>query len=199
MSPGPEIDHIRTDTAKLFAEHSGGKEQMQLLWGDRVEIVERVNGRVKVRARGRNNFGWLDEAALGGEPLLELYFIDVGQGDGVLIKTPNGRHVMIDGGYRRRSQDTGKSAADFVDWKFFEDYGEDTIVIDAMLASHCDTDHYGGLADLLEVDTTDELDCSAVRVDAFHHAGVGYWREADGERGLGPEPKVDGEAFLTRL
>ena len=45
--------------------------------------------------------------ALSGESLLELYFVDVGQGDGVLIKKPGFRHLMIDGGFPRSTQDTG--------------------------------------------------------------------------------------------
>ncbi len=199
MSPEPKIDYVSSDTTALFEASTGRKARMQLLWGDRVTVIEKADGRVKVRARGRQNFGWVKESDLGGESLLELYFIDVGQGDGILIKTPNGRHLMLDGGYRRRSQDTGKNAADFVDWKFFHDYGEDTIKLDAILASHCDTDHYGGLADLLEVDQTEELNCSKVEVKAFHHAGVGYWVEADGKRGLGPTAERDGKTFLTQL
>jgi hypothetical protein len=43
----------------------------------------------------------VNKDALGGESLLEFYFIDVGQGDGVLIKTPGFRHLMIDGGFPR--------------------------------------------------------------------------------------------------
>jgi beta-lactamase superfamily II metal-dependent hydrolase len=93
----------------------------------------------------------VEESKLGGAPLLEVYFIDVGQGDGILIRTPDFRHIMIDGGHPRRSQPSGKSAADFVDWKFFEDYGMDVVALDAMIASHNDFDHYGGLADLLDV------------------------------------------------
>lgn len=56
-----------------------------------------------------------DVGHLGSKALLEVYFIDVGQGDGILIKTPDGRHVMIDGGFPRRNQPIGKNAADFVD------------------------------------------------------------------------------------
>jgi competence protein ComEC len=29
---------------------------------------------------------------------LHVYFLDIGQGDGILIQTPSGRHVLIDGG-----------------------------------------------------------------------------------------------------
>lgn len=71
----------------------------ELLWGDGVRFQgERRNGRIKVSARGRNRVGWIDEAAIeNGRSLLEIYFIDVGQGDGLLVKTPDFRHIMIDG------------------------------------------------------------------------------------------------------
>lgn len=199
MSPAASIDYVSVDKAPLYNAATGSKSRMHLLWGDRVEVVEKSGSRVKVRARGRSNYGWVAKEALGGQPLLELYFIDVGQGDGVLIRTPNGRHLIIDGGYRRASQDTRKSAADFVDWKFFHDYGEKRIVLDAMIASHCDADHYGGLADLLDVKQSDELDCTDVRVKALYHAGVGWWRSPGRKRWLGERKTVDAEEFLTRL
>jgi beta-lactamase superfamily II metal-dependent hydrolase len=199
MSPVPKIDHISVEKAPLYSESTGSTSKMHLLWGDRVEIAGKSGSRVEVRARGRENYGWVEKSALGGEALLELYFIDVGQGDGILIKTPNGRHLMIDGGLRREKQDTGKSAADFVDWKFFHDYAEDRIVLDAMIASHCDADHYGGLIDLLEVDRTNELDCGDVRVKTLYHAGVGWWRGANGKRSLGKYETADGESFFTQL
>lgn len=192
------IDYVSADTTPLFQEPTGRKRSISLLWGDRVEVRKQSGDRVEVRARGRETFGWVDKKALGGQPLLELYFIDVEQGDGILVKTPNGRHLMIDGGHRRTKQQTGKSAADFVDWKFFKDYAEDRIVLDAMIASHCDADHYGGLTDLLEVDTTHELDCSDVRVKALYHAGIGRWKGAKGST-LGPYASLDGENFFTQL
>jgi hypothetical protein len=127
-----------------------------------------------------------------------VYFIDVGQGDGVLVRTPGGRHLMVDGGYKRASQPTGKNAADFVDWKFAVDYGRPQIHLDAMLASHNDADHYGGLWDLLNVDQTAELDATDIRVDAVYHAGVAWWvNPSGGERWLGPT--TPDRKFLTQL
>lgn len=171
---------------------------MYLLWGDRVEVSDKSGTRVKVRARGRANYGWVEKSALGGEPLLELYFIDVEQGDGILIKTPSGRHLVVDGGLRRTLQNTRKSAADFVDWKFYKDYAEDRITLDAVIASHCDADHYGGLTDLLAIDTEDELDCSDVRVKGIYHAGIGWWEDSKGKT-LGAYETRDGEGFFTQL
>jgi len=126
-------------TANLTREDGG---TVKLLWGDPVQITKRSDQTCEVRARGMR--GTIEAGRLMSDPLLELYFIDVGQGDGVLVRLPSGKHILIDGGLPRALQMTGKNAADFVDWKFHDDYGHYAISLDAMVASHCDYDHYGG-------------------------------------------------------
>lgn len=193
---------IGLSSAPLFVESVGKDRAGELLWGDGVRFLGGPqNGRRPVRARGRRRTGWIDEVALeGGKSLLEVYFIDVGQGDGVLLKTPDFRHIMIDGGHPRRSQNTGKSGADFVDWKFFEDYGLDRITLDAMIASHNDFDHFGGLADLLDAAQEAELDAKGVSVEAFYHAGISWWHDDDGSgRTLGEIKQLGGARYHTQL
>jgi beta-lactamase superfamily II metal-dependent hydrolase len=190
------VRYLAKETAPLYAAATGNKKLLELLWGDQVKVLKVGSPRSKVRARGKT--GYVAASALGDESLLELYFIDVGQGDGVLIRTPDGRHIMIDGGYKRDAQPTGKNAADFVDWKFAKDYGLKRTHLDAMLASHNDADHYGGLWDLLNTEENDELDAKDVRVDAFYHAGVAWWvNPANGRRWLGPA--TPDKKFLTQL
>jgi beta-lactamase superfamily II metal-dependent hydrolase len=190
------IKYVSSETTPLYAAASGSTALLELLWGDHVTVLEPTTPRSKVRARGKT--GFVSSAALGDQSLLEVYVIDVGQGDGVLIRTPDGRHLMIDGGYKRASQPTGKNAADFVDWKFAKDYGRSQIHLDVMMASHNDADHYGGLSDLLSVEQIDELDARDVRVDAFYHAGVAWWiNPANGDRWLGPTSPD--RKFLTQL
>jgi len=105
----------------------------------------------------------------------------------MLIRTPDDQHLMIDGGYKRSKQTSGKNAADLVDWKCVKDSGLTEIRLDAMLATRCDADHYGGLYDILEAGATEELDASSVRVGAFYHAGVARWaRPGGGDPWLGP-------------
>ncbi len=93
--------------------------------------------------------------------------------------------MLVDGGLPRSHQQTGKNAADFVDWKFAVEYGDLDIHLDAMVASHCDKDHYGGLEDLVSPSkfARSERDTRNVRVDALFHAGLSYWefdeQEAD--------------------
>lgn len=169
-------------------ELSSDEFKKDLLWGDLIQIRKRENGTCSVRARGW--FGKLPDELITEEALLDISFIDVGQGDGVLVRYPEGRHLLIDGGLSRKNQMTGKNAADFVDWKFFYDYGNYTINIDGMMASHCDSDHYGGLWDLIKKDTeTDqELDCVELNVTDFFHAGLSNWKKKDNthKNSLGP-------------
>jgi beta-lactamase superfamily II metal-dependent hydrolase len=198
-------DYVSADTIKAYFDEDGEKENpgFHLLWGDGVKILASSTTLPRKQVKARGKMGWVDNAALGGQSLLEYYFIDVGQGDGVLIKTPDFRHILLDAGYPRKAQPTGKSGADFVDWKFAKDYGSTAIVLDAMISSHIDWDHYGGLNDLLDVAQTADLDCTKVTVEAFYHSGLAHWKAFGGEpAGFGPyDPKGSTSAtkWFTRL
>ena len=183
-------------TTPLFARATGETEKIELLWGDRVRVIDQSTNRWKVKARGVT--GFVNPNHLGTTSYLELYFIDVGQGDGVLIRTPDDRHLLIDGGWPRKSQPTGKNAADFVDWKFSKDYEKDAISLDAMICSHNDQDHYGGLWDLLDERQHEELDAKQVLVEAFYHAGLSWWKSSSGRR-LGPSASTSQGLMWTRL
>ncbi len=179
------IMYVSEDTTPLFPSQTNGKAIIHLLWGDSVQLQEVLpsTGRVKVKARGKT--GFVERAHLDNKALLEYYFIDVGQGDGVLIVTPDRKHILIDGGYIRSKQVTKRNAADFVDWKFDKDYGMSKIVLDVMMSSHNDEDHYGGLWDLINPNETQELNLSTVEIEKFYYAGIN-WFEKDNDRNLGP-------------
>lgn len=76
---------------------------------------------------------------------LKIYFVDVGQGDCTVIKTPLGKNIIIDGG----EGNSGKY-----------DYGEKVVFpylldrginkIDYLIVSHFDSDHVGGLIYILQ-------------------------------------------------
>jgi competence protein ComEC len=71
--------------------------------------------------------------------LLTVRFLDVGQGDAIHIITPDGYEMLIDGGSSAlvlRELAKGRS--------FFDR------TIDVVLATHPDTDHVGGLVDVLD-------------------------------------------------
>lgn len=71
--------------------------------------------------------------------VLEVSFIDVGQGDSSLIKTPGGSSLLIDGG---EGEQYRKSVAPFL-------YSDSIWKVDAVMASHYHSDHAGGIVKLL--------------------------------------------------
>ena len=84
-------------------------------------------------------------------------FLDVGQGDAVLIRTPSGRHMLVDGGGTLRFEKPGDEWRRRLDPY---DVGKDVVVpllmkrgvrrLDLVVASHLDADHIGGLAAVLD-------------------------------------------------
>ncbi len=155
-------------------DDAGKKTLATLLWGDPLHEVQRVGTRVQVHARG--DLGWVDAAFVGHEGeagLLELYIIDVGQGDGVLMRTPhdNAWH-LIDAGVRAQDQMTQKGAANFVRWKFLHDLRLPAVQLAHAIVTHPDEDHFGGLIDVLSGTLADGR-TFGVQVDNFWHSGMG--------------------------
>lgn len=68
---------------------------------------------------------------------LLVYFLDVGQGDAILIKSPSGRLVLIDGGPGKNILPTLAAVLPF-GWS----------KLDLLIETHPDTDHVGGLPDV---------------------------------------------------
>ena len=73
----------------------------------------------------------------GGE--LRVYFLDVDQGDAILIQTPDSKNIMVDCGY----VDYSSQVIDFL-----KDRGIG--VIDAFIATHPDPDHIGSAPAIFE-------------------------------------------------
>lgn len=187
-----KIKYVKFDTVKfLKKERDGSFSKIELLWGDRIQVDENITnskGWVKCIARGYD--GFIKKKSYGDESLLEIYVMDVGQGDSILIKCPDdspdqlGKHIMIDGGYKRKKLPTFKGAADFIDWKFSKEYKSDKIIIDDVIVSHCDADHYGGIWDLVNPskDAREEMNIDRVEIGNFYHAGVSWVRMAKGKK-----------------
>ena len=78
---------------------------------------------------------------------LEIIMFDVDQGDGILIKTPEGTVILIDGG------STGEDEL----WEYRLESAleyEGISAIDYSIITHPDTDHISGILDLLADETT---------------------------------------------
>ncbi len=71
--------------------------------------------------------------------MLKVSFLDIGQGDAIFIEAPNGNQVLIDGGSNKKVlKELGKVMS------FYDR------TIDAVIATHPDKDHIGGLIDVLK-------------------------------------------------
>ena len=73
-----------------------GKRVAHLLVGEWVH-VEDDSDPDWVLGSFRGGKGYVRKAELGDENYLEVYFLDVGQGDSILIQTADNRRVLIDG------------------------------------------------------------------------------------------------------
>jgi len=154
---------------KTALSAEGGGFLTSLIWGDLVHVEQEDTPWVKVTARGQT--GWVAAAALDGVSLLEAYIIDVGQGDGVLVKTPDGKWHLIDAGVTNAAQMTRKGAANFLRWKFQDDLLEQTVALANVFVSHPDADHYGGLIDVFS-GTLAGGRTFPVSVENFYHNGL---------------------------
>ncbi len=164
------------DQFKTKFEDGKGKK-IQLIWGDPVRIADDGT----VRARGRR--GTIVPDNLVDTALLEIYVIDVGQGDGVLMRTPNDKWHLIDAGTKNANQQLKKGAPNFLRWKFIKDLGRDAIELESVILTHPDLDHFGGMIDLFSKsligfgslpDRPFELS-----VKNFYHCGMGRFASAD--------------------
>lgn len=70
---------------------------------------------------------------------MQVHFIDVGQGDSILIKTPHNKHILIDGG----PPEAGKKVVAYLRKHLVE-------TIDLLIVTHPDIDHIGGLVAVLK-------------------------------------------------
>ncbi|OHA88620.1 MAG: hypothetical protein A3C70_03420 [Candidatus Zambryskibacteria bacterium RIFCSPHIGHO2_02_FULL_43_14] len=85
-----------------------------------------------------NIFVWLAVYEKRPSDILTVYFLDVGQGDAILIDSPRHGRALIDGGKNRKVLTELGGILPFADKK-----------IDVIIATHPDADHIGGLPEVV--------------------------------------------------
>lgn len=144
---------------------------------------------VPVRCRGVS--GYMHASDLQRERLLEIVFVDVGQGDGALLVTPDDRKYVIDAG-------VGDNMCRYLTWRFsgFKKLLKD---FDGLIITHPDQDHYRGFQDLVEN--------AEVQADHVWHNGIveQFKVSASGSQSakaadsLGARKTSGGQSWLTGL
>ena len=147
-----DILHIAYPDGKLYHFHQKQNKKTKkkavnhLLWGDKCEILGPVvketrrskkgNKTVEFfQVRARNDEGWVARDRLQKDPILEVNFVDVGQGDGCHIHMPTGKALVIDAGQ-------GYNMYNFLCWRY-NDFKK-KFKFKNFIISHPDKDHYYG-------------------------------------------------------
>ncbi len=167
--------YVNKCESSLRQQQGIGKTETHLIWGDPVDI-KREEGEY-AWCRARNHEGWIKKTELSEKGLLEIYIIDVGQGDSVLVRTPDDKWHIIDGGNAIEQQMTRKSAANFLRWKFQDDLGIKTVTLENVILTHPDLDHFGGLMNIFLGDLHDGRTFPVV-VNNFYHSGIGKFEDS---------------------
>ena len=185
----PTVKKIRYagfPTALVFGERAaspgkttGTKPVQQLLWGDWLEVKsEGPDGWLEVSARGED--GWMHASTVQADRLLEITFVDIGQGDGCILSTPDDRHVIVDAG-----QDDNLYR--FLKWRFGR--FKKSVTFDAAILTHSDQDHYGGLRPF--------VDDPNVRIRTLYHNGLVERATPVAADVLGPRVVDGGQRYVT--
>lgn len=166
----------------LYKNSQDGGTADKLIYGEEVETLgPKENGRTKVRFRSKT--GWIKSQHLSNDPVLEIYFIDVGQGDSTFIVTPGRKKILVDGGENDR-------ALRFLAWKYrLEDPGAQQVTIDLLVLTHADEDHIKGLVHVISH--------PKIRIRSIIHSGLATFKSGVFDERLGNTSTVNGTRYLV--
>ncbi|HET6779012.1 MAG TPA: DNA internalization-related competence protein ComEC/Rec2 [Gemmatimonadales bacterium] len=139
--------------------HAVGPAELKsaLPWAAALAVSLGCMGKRNTLAEAARRWSWVVVVLLWGALLyawsprpahtasgLTLHFLDVGQGDGAVLRTPAGRWVVIDAGPRSGYNDAGRRVV--VPFLIRSRVRE----LAALIVSHAHADHLGGVSSVLE-------------------------------------------------
>ncbi len=128
-------------SAKIYKKSTGSAWKNHLLFGDYITLnkdLTILNGRVKATSRGSS--GWVKVSEISKKRILEVNFVDIGQGDGCHVVTPDDQHLIIDAG-------RGDNMYRYLSWRYNLLKKKRPISIPfTAIVSHSDSDHYQGFS-----------------------------------------------------
>ncbi|MGE0474226.1 MAG: ComEC/Rec2 family competence protein [Nitrospirales bacterium] len=155
------MQRIAVDLARVYRTPTGSELITTLAWGDKV-LVNKITARyIEIRLSTNQ---WISDVSkteeptvgyirhsksngikpkdtvvkLDSLPILKVDFVDVQQGDGTVIESPNGKVIIIDGG-------DNQLFARYLAGRYRKSTNKKPKEIDAIVVSHGDADHFAGL------------------------------------------------------
>jgi beta-lactamase superfamily II metal-dependent hydrolase len=139
-----EFKYAAINEARIYDSNTNVKKKIinRILRGTYVKILEEQGDWYKVETAGPD--GWMRKDDLTDDMGLKVFFLDVGQGDGVLVEVGKYK-ILIDAG-------PNKSMHSYLTkWQYTYLLKEDKKVhIDYLIVSHFDIDHYRGFVEILK-------------------------------------------------
>jgi len=183
-----KFKYASKNEATIYGSVINGKGKTpinKILMGSYVEIINENGDWVEVKAFG--SYGWMNLSELSDHMGLKIFFLDVGQGDGVLLEVGKYK-ILIDAG-------PNSSMYNYLtkwQYKFLINKGE-KVHIDYLIVSHFDIDHYKGFIKILED--------KSFTFGTIVHSGILKFATKDNpyNSGLGDTISSDGKTFLTKI
>ncbi|WP_155838339.1 ComEC/Rec2 family competence protein [Hyphomonas beringensis] len=142
----------------LYAGKSrNARKKNHVLLGTYLIVWEDDGDWLRVSTRSAGPGGWVHKDDVRDNPGLKIFYVDVGQGDGGIIESPEGL-MLVDGGPGSQYYRFMKSRYK----RIIEEEG--SVKIKAMVISHPDQDHYEGFISV--------LNDPAFEVETIYHNGI---------------------------
>lgn len=214
---------INVDLADVF-EHPNRQGFLHTLaWGDRVDVLETTATYLRIdtiKYEKKSDGSILPVATQayicptktsGKKPedvvlpssesqVLKVNFVDVQQGDGAVIESPDGKIILVDGG-------DNQLFARYLAARYRETSADNPKEIDCILITHGDADHFAGITEIevSETNTEPRKRLFIVPKRVYHNGLVKRPSEdrdnktTPAKELLGPTQDIDGETILTGL
>lgn len=153
---------------------------------ERLVVVEKKKEVEYTKVYCRGAVGYILESEMQPNRILEVNFIDVGQGDGCHIVTPDDKHFLIDAG-------DSDNMYRFLKWRFNLNKDKPKSPPFTVVISHSDSDHYQGFGQLFK-----ERDNAKFIIKKIYHNGM-VEESGSGPGMLGTIVEHDGCKYVTDL
>lgn len=166
------------------------------IWNEKGEDIEYVACRRRKKGSFERRHVWIRKDQLQSHRCLEVVFVDIGQGDGCFLVTPENKKMVIDAGQFGNMRH-------FLHWRYGSRPGKNDTDFEAAIISHPDADHYLGFGQLFERDNFffETVYTNGLMEYLVTDTQKAKWKKSGQSKftSLGPIQKVDGVHLVTDL